>query len=178
VKYVTLEAEIVQNHVLFFDYSRGGFRAKAMICPIEGGFKVFVWEGDGKTSNIIAEVNPKIPTLDGFKLIHEGIIRTVLGCFIVVEAYFEKIGKNLTIHLFNICEQKREVEKLGLLEHFTDNGFFHVDKDIIKNSRSIPFISRCRIALSDLKERLTAKKTPPLTKEELAVFDEIIKNGL
>lgn len=174
MKHITLNAEILQSHILLFDHSRGGFRVKAMVCPVEGRFKAFVWDGDGKSSNLLPADMSRIPSLDGFKPIHEGTLDTVLRCFMVIEAYFKKAGKRLCIHIFNMHRQKDEVKRLGLIENVTDNGFFYADKTIIESSNAVPFKVKCRIALDNLKGQLTAKKTPPLTIEELNAFSDIM----
>jgi len=168
MKELRLTAEILQDNVLFYAYGKSGCRVKAIICPIEGGFRAYIWEGDGKTSNQFDAVNPKIPSLIGFKPMHEGVIGTVLGCFIITQKCFENIGKDLTIILRDAYDQKDAVKKIGLSEYFTGAGFFCADKKIVKKSGSVPLIRKWGFQLSDkLAEFKHNPKSSPLTDEEI-----------
>jgi len=132
MKDLTLDAEFVKDYAIFTAPGHRGIRVKAALCPVAGGFKAMAFESDGKSSNLLDLDINEVPSLAGFKPIHEGVLPTVLSGFIIIENYFKKLGKNIWISFSDRSEKGDELQRRGLADHFTTNvtgyGFFSKQK--------------------------------------------------
>jgi hypothetical protein len=134
MKHLELDVDVLQDHVLLLARDGGKFRIKAVVCPYKDYFGLFMWEGDGKTSNIFDTNRREIPSLSGFRI--QAVSSGALGCMAIAETRFELAGKSTSIKLLDAGNRKPELDALGLSSNFTNDGIFCVIKGTAKKINS------------------------------------------